>query len=448
MKKIYFLFVTSLITFNTYAQTTLKYSGNATTTYFGFNYKIAGIGDMDVSNNADQIGTHIGLFGQATNARGINIGVYGTTKQNTLTSNVYYTAIYGNNLSNQLSIPSGYVTGGSFFARNYGDYAITKGIEVAASGTNNSSNVIGMDATAYNTANTTSNRTIAVRGITTSGNSTTLFYQDTTNPGGYFSSNDGQGVYGTTTDGYNYATVGKISQGVTGYSNIENAYINAGVLGAVAGSGKNKYGLWGYLLGPAGTDLSAAVFATDVVGANNTHAGYFQGKVTINGNLTINGNSSASGVKTFRIDHPLDPKNKILRHAAMESNEVLNQYSGNITTDTSGYATVTLPNYFETLNKDFRYQLTVIGSFSQAIIKQEVINNQFTIQTNQPSIKVSWQVTGVRNDKVMQYTPFAAETEKTDTEKGNYLSPEAYGKPSNTNTLPSIPSLSLPKDKK
>ena len=123
----------------------------------------------------------------------------------------------------------------------------------------------------------------------------------------------------------------------------------------------------------------------------------------------------------------------------MESNEVLNQYSGNVTTDASGYATVTLPNYFETLNKDFRYQLTVIGSFSQAIIKQEVINNQFIIQTNKPSIKVSWQVTGVRNDKVMQHQPFVAETEKIDAEKGDYLSPEAYGKPSRDNKFPSIP---------
>ena len=148
------------------------------------------------------------------------------------------------------------------------------------------------------------------------------------------------------------------------------------------------------------------------------------------------------------IDHPLDPENKILRHAAMESNEVLNQYSGNIITDASGYATVTLPNYFETLNKDFRYQLTVIGSFSQAIIKQEVINNQFIIQTNQPSTKVSWQVTGVRNDKVMQYQPFVAETLKADAEKGSYLSPEAYGKPSSANKFPSFPSVSLQKDKK
>ena len=128
------------------------------------------------------------------------------------------------------------------------------------------------------------------------------------------------------------------------------------------------------------------------------------------------------------IDHPLDPENKILRHAAIESNEVLNQYSGNIITDAAGLATVTLPNYFETLNKDFRYQLTAIGSFSQVIIKKKISNNQFIIQSKQPKVEVSWQITGVRNDRNMQYKPFVAESEKEEGEKGKYLSPEAYGK--------------------
>ena len=163
MKKIYFLFIISLITIDAYAQTTLKYSGNSTTDVFGFTFKIAGIGDMDVSKATDQIGTHIGLFGQATNAQGSNVGVYGTTKQNTFGSNTGYTAVYGNNLSNVLDVPNGYVRGGLFLARNYGANSTTRGIEVTASGTNNTSSIVGIDATAYNLSNTTGNKTIAVK---------------------------------------------------------------------------------------------------------------------------------------------------------------------------------------------------------------------------------------------------------------------------------------------
>jgi hypothetical protein len=423
-----------------YTQTTLKYSGNSITNYFGFNYKIAGISDMDVSKASDQIGVHIGHFGKATNALGLNVGLYGTTSQNTIGNAFSYIGVYGNNITNALNEANASVYGGYFLARNFGTNVLTTGVYTVGTGTNNTSTVIGLDAEASNPSNTTANKTIAVRGITTSGNSTTNVYlKNVSNPGGYFSSNDGQGVYGTTTGGYNDSFLGKMSQGVTGYSNVTGAYLNAGVVGIAEGTGSFKYGVFGSLQGIQTSYFSSAISGQDGIGGINTYAGFFMGKVYVSGSLQVNETLNVSGTKNFMIDHPLDPENKILRHAAMESNEVLNQYSGNITTDASGYATITLPIYFETLNKDFRYQLTVIGSFSQAIIKQEIINNQFVIQTNQPSVKVSWQVTGVRNDKVMQYQPFVAETEKTDAEKGNYLSPEAYGKPSNANKFPSIP---------
>jgi hypothetical protein len=44
------------------------------------------------------------------------------------------------------------------------------------------------------------------------------------------------------------------------------------------------------------------------------------------------------------IDHPLDPENKYLYHAAIESSEVLNIYSGNVTTDGGGEAVVKIPS--------------------------------------------------------------------------------------------------------
>jgi hypothetical protein len=136
------------------------------------------------------------------------------------------------------------------------------------------------------------------------------------------------------------------------------------------------------------------------------------GNVVIAQNLTVGGNFAASGSKTFLIDHPLDPERRILKHAAAESNEVINFYSGNVTTDASGKAVVQLPAYFEAINKDYRYQLTVIGAFAQAIVSSEVQNNQFEISTSLPNLKVSWEVKGVRNDAYMQAHPFQSEEDK------------------------------------
>jgi hypothetical protein len=129
------------------------------------------------------------------------------------------------------------------------------------------------------------------------------------------------------------------------------------------------------------------------------------------------------------MDHPLDPENKLLMHAAAESNEVINFYSGNITTDASGKAVVSLPDYYEALNKDSRYQLTVIGSFAQAIISKEVSNNKFEIATSIPNVKVSWEVKGVRNDARMRMHPFVAEEMKSAAQRGKYVDPASHNQP-------------------
>ncbi|MCO6175840.1 hypothetical protein NHF50_12375 [Flavobacterium sp. NRK F10] len=150
----------------------------------------------------------------------------------------------------------------------------------------------------------------------------------------------------------------------------------------------------------------------------------FTGNVTITGDLNVTGNI-AKGGGTFKIDHPLDPENKYLIHSFVESPDMMNIYSGNATTDANGYVTVTLPRYFEAANKDFRYQLTTIGTFAQAIIKEKIQNNKFVIQTNQPNVEVSWQITAVRADKFANENRIVPEKEKEF--KGTYLHPELYG---------------------
>src|ERR1035437_10514950 len=96
--------------------------------------------------------------------------------------------------------------------------------------------------------------------------------------------------------------------------------------------------------------------------------------IDVNGNVNIAGNLSKGG-GSFKIDHPLDPANKYLYHSFVESPDMMNVYNGNVVTDATGEAIVPLPEWFETLNRDFRYQLPVIGQFAQAIVTGEVASH-------------------------------------------------------------------------
>lgn len=156
--------------------------------------------------------------------------------------------------------------------------------------------------------------------------------------------------------------------------------------------------------------------------AGSGYAGVFYGNVSVTGAIS-------AGTKDFKIDHPLDPANKYLVHASVESSEMMNIYTGNVTTDAAGDATVLLPDWFEVLNTDFRYQLTVIGQFAQAVVAREIQDHQFLIKTNVPNVKVSWQVTGVRQDAFAKAHPLVVEEEKGARLKGFYLHPDLYGAP-------------------
>ena len=146
------------------------------------------------------------------------------------------------------------------------------------------------------------------------------------------------------------------------------------------------------------------------------------GKVDVVGTLSKGGGS-------FKIDHPLDPANKYLYHSFVESPDMMNIYNGNVTTGADGLAMVTMPDWFEALNTDFRYQLTVMGQFAQAIVASEMSGNQFSIRTDKPNVKVSWQVTGVRHDAFANANRIPVEVEKASADRGRYLYPEAIGQP-------------------
>jgi hypothetical protein len=149
------------------------------------------------------------------------------------------------------------------------------------------------------------------------------------------------------------------------------------------------------------------------------------GGLAVTGNASVSGNLSKGG-GSFKIDHPLDPKNKFLYHSFVESPDMMNIYNGNVETDANGEAVVTMPTYFEALNREFRYQLTVIGTFAQAIVADEINDNTFKIRTDKPGVKVSWQVTGVRKDPYAEQNRIPTEVEKPENERGTYLYPKAY----------------------
>jgi hypothetical protein len=169
---------------------------------------------------------------------------------------------------------------------------------------------------------------------------------------------------------------------------------------------------------------SSSGFALRAKNGAGGWAGYFEGDTKVVGNFTVGGNLTKSG-GTFKIDHPLDPRNKYLYHSFVESPDMMNIYNGNVTTDDKGYATVGLPEWFEALNREFRYQLTVIGQFAQAIVAKKIEGNSFTIQTDKPAVEVSWQVTGIRKDAYAEKNRIKVEVEKTDKERGTCIFPEA-----------------------
>src|SRR5271156_3642004 len=260
-------------------------------------------------------------------------------------------------------------------------------------------------------------------------------YQPGTNPGGSFtgySAPSGSNVDGTDAivgtggsgdpdvNDFSYAGVGVSGMGGAGVITITEG---TPVIGGPSPGGVFVGGSSPHCNGDGcGGDGVDALDGTGALGEGNGLAGNFNGDVEISG--TLNGSTPA-----VKIDDPLDPANKYLLHAPVQSSEMKNIYDGNVTTDSEGHATVQLPQWFEVLNTDFRYQLTVIGQFAQAIVAREIENNRFEIRTNTPNVKVSWQVTGVRQDAYAKAHPLVVEPEKEARLRGFYTHPELYGAP-------------------
>jgi len=240
---------------------------------------------------------------------------------------------------------------------------------------------------------------------------------------------DGVGATGGAGDGSGReGGVGVRAMGGTGDVGGDGIHAEGGEIASgcnicFAGAGGTFFGGLGTQVVGGGDGIDATAAGTFGVGIHassvNAEAGLFEGNVTINGNLSKAGGS-------FVIDHPADPANKYLYHSFVESPDMMNVYNGNITTDGGGNATVTLPDWFDTLNRDFRYQLTTIGQLCQATVASKVLNNTFTIKTDKPHVEVSWQVTGIRQDAWANAHRIPVEVEKAKADQGHYLHPELF----------------------
>jgi hypothetical protein len=243
--------------------------------------------------------------------------------------------------------------------------------------------------------------------------------------GGFDPESAGPGLFGDGGAGFGDGGAGVIGRGGNGLTNNGTGLVGIGGNSTsptrggtgVEGSGSIAVGA-GHTSGHGVVGIAGMAFD----GAAKGKAGRFEGDVEVTGTLSKAGGS-------FKIDHPLDPENKYLSHSFVESPDMMNIYNGNVTTDQNGIAVVVLPDYFDSLNRDFRYQLTVVGQFAQAIVAEEVKNNRFTIQTSVPGVKVSWLVTGVRQDAWANKNRIPVEQLKPETERGRYLHPEVFNQP-------------------
>ncbi|MCW5935211.1 MAG: hypothetical protein KIT45_13080 [Fimbriimonadia bacterium] len=239
--------------------------------------------------------------------------------------------------------------------------------------------------------------------------------------GGFFRSDSsaGVGVHGF---------VSSITGSTIGVQGISSSPSGRGVYGEASSGSGATFGVYGFARSTGGAGVYGQVlpttgFGVGVWGVCTATQGW---------GVYSDGRLGASGTKSFRIDHPLDPENKYLLHYCTEGPEPQNVYNGTVITDQSGEAWVELPDYFAEINRDFRYQLTVLDEseeFVLAKVAKKIVGNRFQIRTSRPHVEVCWEVKAVRNDLFVRRHGAPVETDKPEHERGKYQHPELYDQP-------------------
>jgi len=376
----------------------------------GVGYGVAGIGTNNNTTTSGVYGFHDGTLGNGVIGWGTKALTYGTIGHSDSSVGVYGESGVGN----------------AAYFLSYGSNAVVPTLYAQSNALSNVASFFAANPSNPQDA-VVINRVGAGRSLMVSMSSfqnLTNFY-DVVNTGkqtARIEGNAGLGLVAHAGGSFVYTGTGeRVGVGAYGQADSVGSEYNYGIVGNAKGGATENAGVLGWIAGgAAGSSKNAAIYGVAFAGPGPRFAGLFEGDVQVTGILSKGGGS-------FKIAHPQDPANKYLVHSFVESPDMMNVYNGNVVTNGEGKAVVDLPGYFEAENKDFKYQLTVIGQFAQAIIGDEIKNNQFTILTDKPNVKVSWQVTGVRNDAFAQKNRIVPEVEKTGKEKGKYLYPELYG---------------------
>ncbi len=371
--------------------------------------------------------TGVGVYGWATSTTGNDSGIVGQSDSTT----DYASGVFGvaTAASGQTFGTVGSTNSTSQNASGvYGNATATTGATNGVFGQTYSSD--GNADGVYGLASATSGGANGVAGLTYAPNGYGVWGKASSTASGFSVGVYGQSANGDALHGVSTAVNGS---GVAGFSNSNgtgNTNGAAGINTATTGVGNGVYGESDSPNGVGGLFENAAaglillgrvtpsqnLFTVD--GSGN---GFFAGNLNVGGTLTKGGGS-------FKIDDPLDPENKTLSHSFVESPDMMNIYNGLIRLDARGEAWVVLPDYFEVLNRDFRYQLTSVGASQPRLyIAREVKGNRFKIAGGKPNAKVSWQLTGIRQDAWANAHRIPVEEDKPLDQRGKYLHPELYG---------------------
>ncbi len=409
---------------------------------YGKNTDVNGTGIISAGNDATPsylsggsggafTGTNTGVYGKATASGGS--GVYA----NVDISDGF--GVYGKNTN---ASGTGIISAGNNVTPSY----LTGGSGIAGSSSN-----VGVYGLGNNTAGSYGAYFISEAtdgtGIVGAGNNilpTTL----TNGSGGAFSGDNigvygkatasgGTGVYGSVdisdgvgVEGFNLNETGDAVLGL-GSNNLNLLHSGSG--DGVVGATDGGYGVVGsfYLSGVWDGYGALGMDGVGVYGECadqvNDWAGSFTGDLGASGDIYGN-------TKNFLIDNPANPEKEILRHGSVESPEYLCLYRGKIKINSSGKATVNLPNYFKALTKENEatVQLTSIG---QPFNIGYEWNSDFIsfIVYGEPDREVSWMVLADRDDPAIKLNRKPVIIEKNGYfkgyEKGYYLNPKAYGQP-------------------
>jgi hypothetical protein len=130
------------------------------------------------------------------------------------------------------------------------------------------------------------------------------------------------------------------------------------------------------------------------------------------GDVSVTGDVSGQSIG-FRIENPLSAARGMLRHSVVYSPDMKTVYDGIATLDGQGNASVSLPEWFQALNEDYRYQLTAVGGAApQLHVASKIASNEFRIAGGLPGGEVSWQVTGIRRDAFAQRNRIKVESQE------------------------------------